>query len=219
MCARAYRLGKREATVEETREKIVQAARDLFSESGFHSVTLDDVARRAGVARATVYYQFESKYGLLDNVIVNALQQQKAERLRIAREREDALAGMHEYLHEICRFWDGDNLLFRNVYGLAAIDSEASKLFDSYDDRRRELLTWLAKRLDDQGHVRDGLDQRRVTDILWLLTSYRSFDQLHDRADLTVDESAALLLELAATVLNPASRERFAALEPPSRET
>jgi AcrR family transcriptional regulator len=213
--ARAYRLGKREAVVEETRERIIDAARQLFSESGFHAVTLDDVARRAGVARATVYYQFESKYGLLDSVCMHTLQVKKAEGLRVAREHEDALAGTHQYVNEVCRFWSGDVMLFRNVYGLAAIDPEAAKLFDGYDDRRRELLMWLAKRLDDQGHLREGMTQRRATDVLWLLTSFRSFDQLNSRAELPVDEAAGLLNELAETILAPASRERFAAMTAP----
>jgi AcrR family transcriptional regulator len=214
MGARAYRMGKREITVEETRDKIIRAARDLFSQSGFHGVTLDDVAKQAGVARATVYYQFESKYGLLDSVVTDALQAKKAEGLRLAREHEDALAGMHRYIEEVCKFWAGDHILFRNAYGLAAIDVDAATLFDSYDERRRELLMWLAKRLDDQGHLRDGLTQRRVTDVLWLLSSFRSFDQLLNRAQLSVDEAASLLNELAESVLNDASRATFGAMQP-----
>jgi AcrR family transcriptional regulator len=214
MGARAYRMGKREITVEETRDKIIRAARDLFSQSGFHGVTLDDVAKQAGVARATVYYQFESKYGLLDCVVTDALQAKKAEGLRLAREHEDALAGMHLYFEEVCKFWSGDHILFRNAYGLAAIDADAATLFDSYDDRRRELLMWLAKRLDDQGHLRDGLTQRHATDVLWLLSSFRSFDQLHDRAQLSVDEAASLLNDLAASILNDGSRATFEAMQP-----
>jgi hypothetical protein len=74
---------------------------------------------------------------------------------------------------------------------------------------------WLAKRLDDQGHLREGMTQRRATDVLWLLTSFRSFDQLNSRAELPVDEAAGLLNELAETILAPASRERFAAMTAP----
>ena len=208
MSPRAYKLGKREVLVEETRDRVIAAARELFSDAGFHSVTLDDVAKRAGVARATVYYQFESKYGLLDNVIVNALQIQKAEGLQRAREHPDALSGMRMYIVEVCKFWDADRTLFRNVYGLAAIDAEAAALFDGYDDRRRELLTWLAKRLEDQGYLRPGVSQRRATDVLWLLSSFRSFDQLHTRAQLSLDDAAALLNDLAATILSDEAKAR-----------
>jgi len=66
---RPYRLGRREASVEETREKVIAAAHEVFSEAGFYRANLDDVAKKAGVARATVYYQFKSKFGLLEATI------------------------------------------------------------------------------------------------------------------------------------------------------
>ena len=206
MSPRPYRLGKRAADVEDTRDRVIQAARDLFSEEGFLGATLDDVAKRAGVARATVYYQFESKYGLLDAMIVNATQMAKAAPLERARKHPNALKGLRAYFVEICKFWMGDLALFRNVYGLASVDPEAGKLFDGYDDRRRELLTWMVKRLADQGHLRPGVTQHRATDMLWLLSSFRSFDQLHTRAGLTARQAAAMLNELASAIISDEAR-------------
>ena len=204
MSPRPYRLGKRAADVEDTRDRVIQAARELFSEEGFLGASLEDVAKRAGVSRATVYYQFESKYGLLDGMIVNATQIQKAAPLDRARKHPNALKGLRTYLVEICKFWMGDLALFRNVYGLASVDPEAGKLFDGYDNRRRELLVWLVKRLADQGHLRPGMTQQRATDVLWLLSSFRSFDQLHTRARLSAKQAASLLNELAGTLLSDA---------------
>lgn len=201
MSPRPYKLGKRAADVEDTRDRVIQAARELFSEEGFLGTSLDDVAKRAGVARATVYYQFESKYGLLDGLIVNATQVARAAPLDRARKHPDARKGLDSYLVEICKFWMGDLALFRNVYGLASVDPEAGRLFDGYDNRRRELLVWLVKRLADQGHLRPGVTQQRATDVLWLLSSFRSFDQLHTRARLSAKQAAALLNDLAGAIL------------------
>jgi len=47
----------------------VAAARSLFADAGFHRVSLDETARRADVARATVYHQFGSKLGVLGAVV------------------------------------------------------------------------------------------------------------------------------------------------------
>ncbi len=41
----------------------------MFVEDGFYSATVDEIARRADVARATVYHQFRSKVGVLEAVI------------------------------------------------------------------------------------------------------------------------------------------------------
>src|SRR5262249_9711035 len=62
-----YNLGQRQDASEETRRRIVAAARDLLAdESGPPGFTVETVARRAGVARMTVYYQFRSKRGVLE---------------------------------------------------------------------------------------------------------------------------------------------------------
>ncbi len=44
-----------------SREAIVEAAERLFLERGFGSVSMDDLAEAAGVARRTLYNQFSSK--------------------------------------------------------------------------------------------------------------------------------------------------------------
>jgi AcrR family transcriptional regulator len=52
-----------------TRERVVGAARALFDERGFADTTIQEVADRAGVGKATVYYYVESKDQLLGLVI------------------------------------------------------------------------------------------------------------------------------------------------------
>jgi len=67
MSPRPYRLGQRQATTEQTRARILAAARELLmARDGFNGFSIDAVAREADVARMTVYYQFGSKIGLLE---------------------------------------------------------------------------------------------------------------------------------------------------------
>jgi AcrR family transcriptional regulator len=47
-------------------ERVLDAALDLSVASGIRNLTIDDVARRAGVGRMTVYRRFGGKAGLLD---------------------------------------------------------------------------------------------------------------------------------------------------------
>ena len=46
---------------EETRQRIVLAARKAFAESGYHGASIDEIVERAGVARATFYLHFKGK--------------------------------------------------------------------------------------------------------------------------------------------------------------
>jgi len=54
------------AGVEETRARILDAARDLFERKGTRGTTTREVAERAGVNEATLFRHFGSKRALLD---------------------------------------------------------------------------------------------------------------------------------------------------------
>lgn len=53
---------------QERRTRLIDAARELALQGGYHAVTMHDVADRAGVARATVYRYFATKDHLLTEV-------------------------------------------------------------------------------------------------------------------------------------------------------
>jgi AcrR family transcriptional regulator len=55
------------------REAILAAALDEFAASGFAATRLDDVARRAGVAKGTIYLHFEDKEALFQELIRSEL--------------------------------------------------------------------------------------------------------------------------------------------------
>jgi AcrR family transcriptional regulator len=57
--------GVRERRRQETRAKIVDAAAELFAERGFDTVSVMEIARRAGVVEKTVFNHFPVKEGLV----------------------------------------------------------------------------------------------------------------------------------------------------------
>lgn len=57
----------------ETTEKILAVATDLFSEKGFEATRMDEVAHRAEVNKATIYYHYESKKELYGAVLLEPL--------------------------------------------------------------------------------------------------------------------------------------------------
>ena len=73
-------------TQEEIKKKLIaDAARDLFFERGYETTSMDEVARHAGVSKATVYVHFESKEKLLLQLI-----QDDIDCLKIARHEANA---------------------------------------------------------------------------------------------------------------------------------
>jgi AcrR family transcriptional regulator len=64
---------RREREKEERRQSILQAARAVFFENGFHRATVDDVAERAEVSKGTVYLYYESKETILAFLLLEGL--------------------------------------------------------------------------------------------------------------------------------------------------
>lgn len=52
-----------------TKEKILNAALTLMTERGFNSVSVKEIALNAGVSEMTVFRHFETKMGILQNII------------------------------------------------------------------------------------------------------------------------------------------------------
>lgn len=63
----------RAARAAERREAIIAAAMDEFIAGGYAATRLDDVARRAGVAKGTIYLHFKDKESMFEELIRTAL--------------------------------------------------------------------------------------------------------------------------------------------------
>jgi TetR/AcrR family transcriptional regulator len=61
--------GKKGGTV----KLILKAAASVFSESGFSGARVDEIAKRAGVNKATIYYHIGDKEKLYAEVISNVI--------------------------------------------------------------------------------------------------------------------------------------------------
>jgi AcrR family transcriptional regulator len=69
----AGRKGARAARRDERRAAILAAALEEFAARGFAATRLDDVARRAGVAKGTIYLHFRDKESLFQELVRSML--------------------------------------------------------------------------------------------------------------------------------------------------
>jgi AcrR family transcriptional regulator len=81
---------------ERNRQRILRAARTVFAERGL-AVTMDEIARRAGVGVGTVYRRFPDK-----DLLIEALFDQRIDELvalaEAARDHADPFAGLAQFL-------------------------------------------------------------------------------------------------------------------------
>lgn len=72
-------MGVRDDQKAATREKVLEAARDLFNEVGYEETTIRAIAERAGVSVGSVFTTFASKAEVLSHVMTHRLGELYAE--------------------------------------------------------------------------------------------------------------------------------------------
>ena len=86
---------------ERSRKKILDSARAVFFEQGFARANLDEVARRAGLAKGTIYRYFDTKAELYVEVLVQNADT-FLERMRRVVDPSDSAA---DQIRKIARFY------------------------------------------------------------------------------------------------------------------
>ena len=57
-----------------TKQKIVDAALELFAEAGFHTTSISQIASKAGISKGLMYNYFESKEELLKEIVFEGIE-------------------------------------------------------------------------------------------------------------------------------------------------
>ena len=155
----------------ETRQRILDAARELFTTRGVDKVTIAEIAAAADVSAPTLYALFQSKTGILKAVVersfFNPRYAEIAEQAETTRDPE-AILRITASISRVILDTERDEIgLMRGVSVLSpelkAIEAELEAVRFTIQEPRAKLLVKLvpaARRL--------GL--ARVRDILWMYT-------------------------------------------------
>lgn len=165
---------RREREKEERRQSILQAARAVFFEYGFHRATVDNVAERAEVSKGTVYLYFESKETILAHLLLEGLDE-------LIEELEQAYAADEPILADkrlqrlgwaYLQFFQREPSYFRFLMAMDRgqfRETVTPELYQEVLEASMEGLNWVV-RVVEQG-IEDGVfsrcDARRAAAALW----------------------------------------------------
>ena len=204
MSPRPYQLGQRKAASNQTRARILAAARALLmSPDGYSRFSIETVARQADVARMTVYHQFGSKAGLLEGLCDSLAASGGMEQLAGAFQQQEPLAALNRYIEVFGHFWEVDRLVMRRLRALAALDPDFEQVIRTRDEWRRRGVRTLLQRMvekrllafDEAGNTFD-----EIVDILFTLTSFETFDALAG-ASYSLEEVAPVVQRLVQAAI------------------
>lgn len=155
----------RQARSELTRQKIINAAVDLFSEHGYPATGLGDIIARAEMTKGAFYYHFDSKESLAEAIISDGGTAMLGAFRAIAESSSPALENTIHGLFVVADFARSDKVaqigmqLLRTFSG---INAAATRVYTSWLDELRDQLTQAA----DEGDLRDSLDIAGAAEVI-----------------------------------------------------
>lgn len=137
-------------------ERILLASLELFMQYGFKTVTVDEIARRSGISKKTLYQHFETKDDIVERAMRSSHKKQADEIDAITARSKNAVEAM-------VRINQSLDAMYRQINPLALL--ELQRFFPtSYKAFRDEMLKRDAGSLErnlrwgmDEGYYRENL--------------------------------------------------------------
>ena len=186
---RKYEQRLRAEAAEETRRRILDAVYERLREAPSQPVSVDQVARMAGVARSTVYLVFGSRAGLFDALAEDLMERggyAAPDRGGRPPGRARAPARRHPRRRARCSRPTATSL--RALHSMARARPGGRRRRGAAHRGASGPAEWrtLARRLAEQGLLRPDVTVGEAADILWVITSFDAFDLLYTGRDLPV---------------------------------
>lgn len=202
MSSRPYRMERRRESTDENRLRIINAARQLLAtREPAPRFAVEEVARRAGVARMTIYHQFGSLRGLLEGLCDSLAMAGGMNRLGEAFQRADPLEALDQFIAMFMRFWESDRPVLRGLRALAVLDPEFAVVLEERSGWRRKGLQVLLGRLAKQGGRPTPKDMDDVVDLVYTLTDFGIYDSLASPGR-TIEQVTGMVQRLVREVIS-----------------
>lgn len=200
---RSYHAPIRQEQAELTRQRIMGAARALFSEKGYVATSVGEIAARAEVAVPTLYTSFGSKRQILTTIVLQLKQEYdipaRVKEFMANPDPREQLKGAARVTREFAAAaWD----VIEVLRAASKSDPELATVWDQVEGARLRDQQATVQQFAEAGLLRPGLDTRRAVDFFWLLTSHDLYRLLVVERCWTDDEYEEWLrATLEATLL------------------
>jgi AcrR family transcriptional regulator len=160
---------------------------------------MDELAREAGVARATVYEHFRSKRAVLDELTSRTARDVSPGDVTEGAPGEP-LSVLRSALRTTCRHWAENEAAATEARTLAAITGAARS-----GDLVPAGLNKVVDALDRTGHLRNHWGRDEAVAALSVLTSFETYERLRAGGSRSPMDVEAVLTKLAIAVISPPS--------------
>ncbi|WP_152538187.1 TetR/AcrR family transcriptional regulator [Williamsia sp. D3] len=198
---RAYRMGARARAAQQTREHILDAATELFSNRDYSEVTIADIAGAAGVSGQTITNHFGSK----DNLYLTGVSERFVPRVNeiragvtvgdIASIVDAVLAGYEE---------SGESTV-RMLAQAASVEA----LADVASDGRKAHHRWISEVFQPQLDQLGSAESARLQRMLCVLLDVYTWHQLRNQDGLSAERVNAEIFRGIGTLMTGSGVRTF----------
>jgi len=176
---RPYNSPIRQQQADETRQRIVEAARKLMLASGFDGTTIEAIASEADVSVQTVYAIFGSKKGIVAELMDRArFGDAYRKAVTKTREAKDAVARLRGVASVTREVYASERAEMEVLRGAGAVAPELALREREAESQRFEAQGRNADFLTASGRLRPGITTSAARDIMWALTGRETFRML-----------------------------------------
>jgi AcrR family transcriptional regulator len=202
MATRSYEQRARAQEAERTRIRIIDAVFAHLRQAPAERIAIERIAQAAGVARSTVYAIFGSRSGLFDAVGRELAARSGYARLLDAKHQPDARDYLRAGIRAASEMLAANRDIYRALRSMAQLDEQAvGGVVRRMDEERAAAMARLAGRLAEQGVLRKELGVEDAAHLLWMFSSFESFDSLYTGRGLSAEHTIELLIETAERAL------------------
>jgi AcrR family transcriptional regulator len=193
---RTYEQKARAESAAETRRRILDGVYECLREEPSTPPSVGEIARRAGVARSTVYLVFGSRAGLFDAFAQELWQRSGLPNLQEAVNVPDAREGVLGGIRAGVDIFAADRDVFNALFAMTKLDPDAvGGAVERIEGRRAEGMAWGSRRLARQKQLKPGVSASRAAHVLWLVASFDAFDLLYTGRRLSAPETGRILAD------------------------
>ncbi|HEX6345163.1 TetR/AcrR family transcriptional regulator [Umezawaea sp.] len=194
--------GRRAEYARATQRAILDAARDLFVRKGYFGAKVEEIARTARVAPATVYAVGGGKSGLLRTLIESGTTAEDVVAVLATMESIDDPRELVLFVVRSTRLvFEQWSDLMRQVAAAAPQEPTVRESQRVAHAGMRGGLARAAQRLADLGALREDVDVARATDLFWLHLCNAAYFIRTDDLGWSLDESETWLAEALPAAL------------------
>lgn len=181
---------------------LYKAAYELFTTKGVHDTAINEIVKKAGVAKGTFYLYFKNKYDILNNIILKKSSSVLKEAIKAAEEKQhdDFIEKVNYFIDYIIEYLRDNKILLKLIHKNLSWGFFRRSLVDSKEhNEMQEIFDTFMKGIMNEKY--DWRDPEKTLFMIIELTGSICYSSIILEEPATIDEMKPVLFETIRKII------------------